>query len=295
MVLGLAVGAEPGLLDRTARQLAAVVVAVAVSGGVDGGGHGVALDVAPEGFVAGLGFEVGGGGVEEQQVDLQVEQVRGRGVHVLGQGWFDGQEPVHRPVAGVVADLGQARNVHVTVDPARGGQLRGRCQCTVGDQREQDPFNGGVAAGPAQQGAHRLGDPEPGPQRVQHPGPAQRPGLDEAQPGQPTGLILDLAASRGLAEQPGERTDQPLHRGPVQLLGPAEVVQHLHPRALGGRIPLVVRQLQVPHHGAVLVPPRRRPHEHVTRRYPGNTRLSEPNTPSRVTRHFGMRHHPANR
>ena len=47
--------------------------------------------------------------------------------------------------------------------------------------------------------------------------------------------------------------------------------------------------------GTVLVTPRRRPYEHVTRRYPQNTPLSEPNTPSRVTRRFGLCHHPANR
>jgi hypothetical protein len=33
-------------------------------------------------------------------------------------------EPVHRPVAGVVAGLGQPVDVHVVVDPVRGGQLR---------------------------------------------------------------------------------------------------------------------------------------------------------------------------
>jgi len=52
-------------------------------------------------------------------------------------------------------------------------------------------------------------------------------------------------------------------RGPVHQVGPAEVVDHLGDRAVGPRVPFVVRQLQVGHHGAVFVPPPRLPQVHA--------------------------------
>jgi hypothetical protein len=51
-------------------------------------------------------FEVGGGGVEEQQVDLEVEQVRDLTEHLAFELFAHVVEPVHRPVAGIVGGLG---------------------------------------------------------------------------------------------------------------------------------------------------------------------------------------------
>ena len=49
-----------------------------------------------------VGLPVGRGGVEEQQIDLEVEQARDREEHPLLQSWQRGVQEVHRPVAGVV-------------------------------------------------------------------------------------------------------------------------------------------------------------------------------------------------
>ena len=52
-----------------------------------------------------ISLEVRRGRVKEQQVDLEVQQVGGLEVHLLGQLILDLQQPVHRPVAGVLVEL----------------------------------------------------------------------------------------------------------------------------------------------------------------------------------------------
>src|SRR6266567_1956100 len=69
------------------------------------------------------GPEVGGGRVEEQQVDFQVEQVRDLVVDLFGEDLLDVQQRVHRPVTRVVAHIGQSSDVHVMGDPVGRGQL----------------------------------------------------------------------------------------------------------------------------------------------------------------------------
>src|SRR6266540_1166009 len=71
------------------------------------------------------------------------------------------------------------------------------------------------------------------------------------------------APPRGGVQQPGQGGDQPLDRGRVDLVGPAEAVEDLGARRLRRRVPLVVDQLQVRHLRAVLVPPPHLPQEHV--------------------------------
>ena len=67
----------------------------------------------------------------------------------------------------------------------------------------------------------------------------------------------------GRVQKPGDRRHQPAQRGPVHRLGPAEVVDHLRGRHPGVRMPLVVRQLQVPHHRPVPVRAPRLPQVHA--------------------------------
>jgi len=119
----------------------------------------VAVRVAPDRLVGLLGLEVGGGGVEEDQVDFQVEQVRHLVEHSAGQIGLHRDQPVHRPVAGVVGHpilpAGQPRQVHVVRDPRGGGQLRGRRQRPVRDQREQHPLHHRVPPRPGRQPAQQ--------------------------------------------------------------------------------------------------------------------------------------------
>ena len=70
-------------------------------------------------------------------------------VRLLGQDGLDLQEPVHHLVAGVVAGLVQAVDVHVLADPLGGGQLGRRRQGAVRGQGEQDPPGIGVRPAPA--------------------------------------------------------------------------------------------------------------------------------------------------
>jgi hypothetical protein len=243
VVLGLAVAANPRLL--------AVTIAVA------GLGQPVAALVPGDRRIRLIQLEVGGGGVEEQQVDLEVEEVGDLAEHLALQGGVDLQQPVHRPVAGVIGRLGQPRDGHVVADPAGGGQLRRRGQRPVGDQGEQHPLGPLVQPPALQQPPHRLVDPKAVPQPLQRPDPAQRPRLDELQ------ALVGGGSQRPVGvQEPRDRGDQALQRGAVVGVLAAEVVEHLHPGPLGLGVPGVVGQLQVAHHRAVVVAPWGRPQVH---------------------------------
>ena len=113
-------------------------------------GTGLALLVAGDRGVGLLRHEVRGGGVEEQQVDLEAEHLGGPVEDPLLQGLADLQQPVHRPVARVVGRRRQPGDQHVLAGPAGGGQLRRRGQRPVRDQGEQHPLGRrGPAAGPS--------------------------------------------------------------------------------------------------------------------------------------------------
>ena len=255
-------------LDFPQVRNPARVPVLAVAGVPAGQRHAVAI--TEDGLVFLFRLQVGGGGVEEQQVHLEVQQV-GEVVEDLPlQVAGDLRQPVHRPVAGIVAGRGQAGDQHVLVRPAGCGQLRRRGQRPVRHQREQHPLSGLVPPAALEQAAHLLPDPQPRPQRVQHPGTAQRPRLGELQP------VGRRGQRRVRVEEPGDRGHQPLQRLAVRGVLAAEVVHDLHRRPALLRVPHVVRELQVADLGAVLVPPWRRPQVHgleVT----AKTRIYQPN------------------
>ena len=215
-----------------------------------------AVIVAEHGLVLVLRLEVGGGGVEEQHVDLEVEQgdeaVEDLPLQVAG----DLRQPVHRPVAGVVAGGGQVRDQHVLVDPAGGGQLRRRGQRPVRDQGEQHPLGALVPPAPFEQATRLLRDPEPRPQGIQGPGAAERAGLGELQ------AVGGRGQGRFRVEEPGDGRDQALERLAVRGVLAAEVVDDPHRRPALLRVPDVVGELEVADLRAVLVPPWRRPQVH---------------------------------
>jgi len=150
-VLGLAVGAEPGLagfLIAAGRDPFAPVIA-----------RNVRIRV--------FRLEIRAGRVEEKEVYFQVQQVGDLVIRLFGQVGLDGQQVVHRPVAGIVGDLVEAVDVHVAADPCGGGELGGGGQGAVGGQGEQHPLS--VRAEPAagQGPADDLIQPEAPPHLVQ--------------------------------------------------------------------------------------------------------------------------------
>ena len=212
--------------------------------------------------VGSLDLEVGGGRVEEQQVDLEVQQVGHREVHGLGQVRFDLQQPVHGPVAGVVIDGIEARHRHPLADPLRGRQLGQRFQGPVGHQREQHPFGAGIETAARRQGAQRVADPQSAPQTIEGPHPAQATGVDRGHRPVAAGLGAEQRRVGG-TQEPGDARHQAGQSLPVDPVGPPEVVDHLRRRRPRRRVALVVGQLQVGHPGPVLVLPASLPQAHT--------------------------------
>ncbi|MEV0272394.1 hypothetical protein AB0H43_26760 [Hamadaea sp. NPDC050747] len=138
--------------------------------------------VAPEQVVGLVEFEVGAGRVEEQQIDFEVEQVGDAVVDRPGQRRFDTDQVVHRPVAGIVGDRRQAGQMHVVADPLRCRQLARRLERSVGDQREQHPFDVDLTTASVDHVSRELVDAQLGPQAIEQPHSAQRPRLQERQP-----------------------------------------------------------------------------------------------------------------
>ena len=228
-VLGLAVGAEPCL----------------ARGALAAGGHALPPVIAGNVLVCLFRLEIGRGGIEEKQVYFKAEEVGDLVVCLLGQDRLGLQGAVHDPVAGVVAGLVQAVDVHVLAHPLGARELGRRGQGAVGDQGEQDPPGIGVrpaaAAGPGGQGAGGdLVQAEPAPQRVQGVRAAGRPGRGNRQ-------LARLRCRQGLGrvQQPGQRGHQAPDLVLVDLVLAAEVVQDPRARPLRRRVPLVAGQLQV--------------------------------------------------
>ena len=221
------------------------------------------VPVAAEAVVV-LGLEVGGGGIEQQHVHLQVEQVRHREEHPLLDRRIRLQQGVHRPVEHlwVRAQRTDPWKSDVVCGPLQRGQLRGRRQRAVGHQREDHPLGGRRQPTAGDGPTDRRIDAQPPPQLVQQPRPAERPRAHKHQ------LAICRRPQRLLrVKKAGHRAHQSGQRGPVQLVLAAEVVDHPCPGHARRGVPLVVRQLQVADRGAVLGPPCGNPHVHSSRRY----------------------------
>ena len=176
------------------------------------------------GLVGLVGLKVRRGRVEEQQVDLEVQEVRGLPVHAFAELLLDLQEPVHRAVARVIADTVKAVDPGALTHPARRGELGERLERPVGNQREQHPLGTRIQPAALQQATHDSVDPQPAPQPVEHQRTAHRPRLDEPQ------LLIGARLKRlpGL-QHALQRPDQPHDRVAVKLVLTAEGVDHPDP------------------------------------------------------------------
>ena len=260
---------RPSHRRRRRRIVAVLRTGAVVLGGV-GGPH-VAVLVAGDGLVGVFQFEVGGGGVEEQQVDFEVEQVRDLV-----------ETPRSRVARGRRAaspSPGSRRRRWSAVSPS---------MCTSWlIQSAAASFDDGASArlATSANSTRSVTSTSRGrPRRRVPSGPVSRPFSTVWMPRRrhsasrvnvpPNGRDWQnvssesaLAAVRvGRIEQPGQRGDQPLDRVPVELVLTTEPVEDLRDRPAGDRVPLAVGQVQVADR-AVLGLPRRRLHEHRSRAY----------------------------
>ena len=241
VVLGLAEPASPAL-DRLADSV-------------------VDLRFGPQvgPLVGAVDLPVGGGGVDEDDVDVQVEQVRDRVEDPRRDLIERIQQEIHGRVRGVVAEPETVGDRDPLGHPTGGGQLAARLQRPLRHQREQHPL-GRAALDPTTRGdpAQRRADTEPVPQLIQHPRPAEAPRVQH----------LDLAGVRGRdrlprVQKPRDRGHQPGQRVAVHGIGAAEAMDHLRRGHPGDRVALAMSQLQIADHGAVTVASLRLPQVHT--------------------------------
>jgi hypothetical protein len=91
----------------------------------------------------------------------------------LGLG-VGGDEEIHRPIRLILIHHIEPRDRDVMGSPLRGGELRGRVDRPVRDQREQDTFDIGREPAPAEHRRQCGVDTELAPQPVEEPGDTDR-------------------------------------------------------------------------------------------------------------------------
>src|ERR1022692_2076270 len=111
-----------------------------------------------------LGLPVGRGGVEEDHIDLEVQQMRDAEEHRLLHALRALQQEVHRTVELIVTDALHTLDENVTPDPARRLQLRRRLKTALADHREDRALHPRAPAPSAGDTVDRLADPERRPQ-----------------------------------------------------------------------------------------------------------------------------------
>ena len=137
----------------------------------------------PTQLVGQFGFEVGRGGVEEQQIDLQIQQIGNREEHCflhLGAG-VGLHEEVHRPIRLILIHLFETCDRDIMRGPFGGGQLGGRVDRPVGDQREQHPLHIGREPAATDHLGERPIDAELVPQAIEQPGDPDRSRPDDGE------------------------------------------------------------------------------------------------------------------
>lgn len=119
------------------------------------------------------------GGIEEQQVHLQVQQAA-RGEEALPLHLLLGfQEEVHRPVQVVNRNPREPGDYHFLCDPPLTAQLAHRGQGVVGHEGEERALHRGRIPARAQQPRNGSLDSYALPQVIEDPGASQGAALDE--------------------------------------------------------------------------------------------------------------------
>ena len=160
------------------------------------------------------------------------------------------EQEVHRPVGLIVGELDEPLDRDPLGDP-----VWSRPASSPAPTPAARPVRTAPARPPRRPGGAR---PRPGgaPRRsraVPTSGPTStpRPAAESRAPRPPPPAVAGGGDGLLRGEEPRDRRHQPGQRGPVDLVGPPEVVDHFRDRVAADRMPLVVRQLQVAHHRAV--------------------------------------------
>jgi len=144
---------------------------------LDWAAHPVVINVVVEvsQLVGTLDLPVGAGGVDEDDVQVEVEQVRDRGEHLGGDLVQRRKQEVHPPVGLIVAEPCAALDRDPFRDPPGRGELAARLQGALGDQGEDDPFDRfAVQTSTRRDQADRRADPEAFPEAVEVQDPPMR-------------------------------------------------------------------------------------------------------------------------
>jgi len=173
-----------------------------------------------------VAFEVGRGGVDEDHVTGQVQQRRRAIEDALRDLGKRVQQKVHRGIGRVIVEGGTAKERDALFGPVRRGELGARLETAVSDEREQHLLDDVGGEAPSLRAAHqRVGDAEPLPERAQHVGAAETPRVDD----------FDLASRcrtnrLGGLQEPRDRRDEAGQGLAIDMVGAAEVVDHLGDR-----------------------------------------------------------------
>ena len=199
--------------------------------------------------------------VIEDEVDVDVEQVR----HAEVDGLLDGRlvrlEDIHRPVQMVEIEPGPVREEHLALQPLLPTrELGGGPQTAVGHHGEERALEPLPRRAAAQVFGQHGRDAQLLPQRLKDVDAAVRPAIEQAEV-QIGGRFG--GRRRAFPDDARDAAGQALEHGAVERVGPAEVVDHLRDGAALGGVPDVLGELVVLDDGAVSVAPACGPQVHA--------------------------------
>ncbi len=210
-----------------------------------------------------LELAVGARRVEEQQVDLEVEQIRHGEEHRLLDLLAVLHQEVHRPVQRVRLDRVQPFDVDLPTDPPLHRELRPRRQGPVGDHGEEQALDLDLIRPLGKELPQSGVELEAMPEGVQQVRAADRERLLDgdvrAIAGEKAGLDVGCLVVTKEAVDALDETSQALL---VDALAAAEVMEDERLGTLGLRVSEVVGELDVLGDGAVLVGALHRPQVH---------------------------------
>ena len=151
--------------------------------------------------VLALDLEARAGGVDEQHVDFQVEEVPNAPEHVTLNLVVRFEQVIHRPVELLHLHVLQARNEGALRDPAFGRELATGIERALRDQREQQPLDRHPETTTRERLRQGALDAEPLPHGVKHEGATIRLGAEELE----GSLQASALTSRAVRRREGGR------------------------------------------------------------------------------------------